>query len=721
MSRPIIAAEIQYKDLNSSPVGATTYLASEAFVTADADTLSNQYFAGRLDGDVNYSLRISTVFWGSKSAVGIGSIEVINDDGGLDGWVDLEFRDQTITIKQHNSGDSYDSASTLLTAIIERIEIVSEKRLRIVIRDPAAALLAPMQTASYGGGSPVVDAEGVLKPICFGTPLRVSPVQVDANALEYNVHDAAIQTVTQVYDQGVEVDFSPTTNGFTLVANPAGKITANPVTSGTGTDPTLTVSPTEYVVSGGGRSLNMFDDGISPNVSLVYGMSDISQTRAASSGGKFYFEMVVDDLYTHLSGSSGVTYGDAKFDVTVGLSSAAISNPQDPKDTGFYCLGVGHRYTAGTNYVGLTAYGNNVTLDDLDNFGDTTAVGDIFGVKVDFDSSPMTIEYLKNNTQPDAVYGPWGIADGTYAPVLGATHRTRNNKATIRLTEADFTYSIPVGYAAWSTGITSDTGFQDFVDSISSRVSVTFDTDSPSTVGTIDALGYNYSYYYTEPITAGDLLSNGVASFGGFWYVSRLAEIKVGQLKTVASSFLTLTDVELLDAISLAPDLAKGLSDGIGSRKNWSVHRESEVAGSVTELFKQEISREYGTEYRTATAMAGEYVHAVGAPLHATLLTTDTDASTEADRFAALYSERHNFWSVKIALSTGRFTTLLDNIGNGVVLSIDRFGLSSSAIGAFSSGFETAAWDAGSATKVFSLIGVEGSFLKNEITMTLWG
>lgn len=715
MSRPIIVAEINYLDTGSSPEAQIAYLASEGFCTLNSDTLANQYFVGRLDGNVTYSLRVSTAFWVGSSAVGIGSVDIINDDGGLDSWINHEFRDQIITLKQHNSGDSYDDAEILLTAIVERLEIISEKKLRIVIRDPAAALLLPMQGDSYDD---TTDAEGVLKPICFGAPLRVSPVLTDASGLQYDVSDIAIKTTLTTYDQGVEVDFNPTTFGFNLVANPAGKITADPVTSGAGNDPTLSVSPTEYTVSGGGRSLEMFEDGISPAVSLVYAMSDVNHSRASSSGGKYYFEMYIDSLHVWTSIQSAITYGGAAFDVTVGISSETIVNPQNPKNTGFNCMGVSHAYGSGTNRTEFYVYGEDVLLDSNIDHTNANASGDTIGVKVDFDSSPMTIEYLINNTNPDAVFGPWGILDATYFPVLGSTHKDNDNVATIRLVEDDFTYSIPGGYEAWSEGVTPATGFQDLTDDIASRLGVTFDS---STVGTIDSLGYTYSYYFTDPITGATLLDQAVASFGGFWYVSRLAEIKVGQLKTVAESFLTLTDVELLDDISLAPDHAKALSDGIGSRKNWSVHRESEVAGSVTELFKQQISRQYTTEYRTSTEMHGEYAHAVGANLHDTLLSEDADAALEADRFAVLYGKKRNFWTVKIALSTGEFSNLLDNIGGGVVLNIDRFGLGSAIVGAFSSGFEQLAWDVGGDTPIFALVGVEGSFLRNEITMTLWG
>lgn len=147
MSRTIIAAEIGYKDVTVSPqTTGTLYTASEGFVTNSTDTLPNTYFSGRMDGEVSYKIQLSTGFWGGSSSIAVGAVEIINDDGEIDVWLNYEFRDQAIVIKQHTTGASYDDATTLINAIIERMDVVSEKRLRLIIRDPIAPLVKPMTT-----------------------------------------------------------------------------------------------------------------------------------------------------------------------------------------------------------------------------------------------------------------------------------------------------------------------------------------------------------------------------------------------------------------------------------------------------------------------------------------------------------------------------------------------------------------------------------------------
>src|SRR5680860_1842622 len=46
--------------LVSTLAAGTLYVASEGFVTDHTDTLPDQYFAGRLDGEVSYRLKLST-------------------------------------------------------------------------------------------------------------------------------------------------------------------------------------------------------------------------------------------------------------------------------------------------------------------------------------------------------------------------------------------------------------------------------------------------------------------------------------------------------------------------------------------------------------------------------------------------------------------------------------------------------------------------------------
>jgi len=622
MSRTIIAAEIGYRDTTVSP-GETSYLyaASETFVTLNTDTLANTYFAGRLDGEVRYGLHIKAAFWGGRSSVGVGAVEVINDDGTFDSWINKEFRDQPIVLKTHTSGGtSYDSATVLLNAIIERMDVVSESILRFVIRDPAAPLVVPMSTSVYDD---TTDAEGVLKPIAFGQPRLVRPVLVDEATLEYAVTDAVSgMTVQTVYDQGVSIDFNQTASGFKLTTDPTGKVTATILTSGTGNDPILTDAPTLYTLSGESRSIKMFDGG------SAYDMSTANHSRASSAGGKFYFELYVADMRT-LTGDRAIqSFGDASGSLAVGITSAAVVSTQDPKDSGFYCMAAGFSRTGAVTSTHWNAYGNDALLDSFSH-GSALLEAVTIGVKVDFDSSPMTISFLRNDANPETgsspattAFGPHGIPVGTYSPVCGDVKEplAGDTIVTIRLIEDDFVYSIPANHTAWSEGITADSSFDKLTESITDRLTgVTFDSTSVATISALahssPAVEYTYGYYLDKHWNASQVLTAAVSGIGGYWFMNRLGNVQVGQLTAAGTSVATIDDSQITGDISIAPDYATALSNGAGALRNWSPYRASEVAGSATEVWKQQISREYQSEYRSTNTLASGYTHATGAPI----------------------------------------------------------------------------------------------------------
>ena len=707
----MIAVEIGYKDATVSPnVTGTLYAADEAFVTLDSDTLANTYFAGRLDGDVNYKAQLSTQFWGGKSSVGIGSLTLRNDDGGIDAWLDYDFRDQAVVIKQYTGG-SYNAATTLLNAVIERFETDGEKALRLVIRDPAAELYKPLTTAVFASESPEVtpDAIGTLKPIAFGGPKMCRPVLVNEATLEYHLNDTTLAKIDNVYDQGVVADYLPADKGFKLTAAPSGKVAATPITSGTGNDPSLTEAPTEYMLSVEGRSLSMFDDGLSPTVSHNYAIVGADHTRASSDGGKFYFEMVIDDNWIPSSSHTPLwkaLSGSEEGSVAIGLCKGTISNPQNVKATDFAMFTLGEAHVGGGNVAMLRAYIENVE-QYANNFGTTGLVDDVIGVRVDFDSSPMTIAFYRNDVLMDSAYG---ILAGSHFPVLGVSKSQGGsngyiNQATIRLIEDDFTYSIPANHLAWSEGITADTTFSKATESISDRVSVTFDSAS---VATIDALAhsspevvYTYGYHLDRPTTPAQILNWLMSSIGGYWFVNRSAEIQAGQLTAPGSAVGTISDWQIADDISVDTDYAPDLSNRMGANKNWSVHRESEVGGSATETFKQQISRDYQDEYQSTTVMADAYDHGSGNDMPDSLLLDSTAAQVEADRLAALYATERSFWTVPIALNSQDLDTVLDNIGQTYTVTSSRFGLSGG--------------------KDLVLVGVDASLLNNKLTLRLWG
>ncbi|GAG90671.1 unnamed protein product, partial [marine sediment metagenome] len=132
----------------------------------------------------------------------------------------------------------------------------------------------------------------------------------------------------------MSVDFAASDYGFTLLTAPDGKVTATAITTGDGDDPWLTPSPDDYDVSGDSRTLQTKSGG------LDYAFSDVNQSRASSGGGKYYFEMFIDDLtnITALAQFAVTSPAESFGTIAGGIQSSAISNPQDVKTAGLYCM-----------------------------------------------------------------------------------------------------------------------------------------------------------------------------------------------------------------------------------------------------------------------------------------------------------------------------------------------------------------------------------------------
>lgn len=111
----------------------------------------------------------------------------------------------------------------LVSGLIESVTRPSRDRIKVDFTDPGILLTRKVQTAKRGD---------ITLPVCFGHVFNVAPVLLDAQTLEYAVHDGAIEAVT-VRDNGVTVEITPNlaTGTFTLNQSVAGEITAEVVQS----------------------------------------------------------------------------------------------------------------------------------------------------------------------------------------------------------------------------------------------------------------------------------------------------------------------------------------------------------------------------------------------------------------------------------------------------------------------------------------------------------
>jgi len=728
MGRPILTAEISYLDSSVSPQGVIEYCSSEAFTTASTDTPANQFFNGRITNDGSYRNQLGVRHWSAGATISIGAIDLANADGSLDIWRNFEFKNQDIILKRHDSDAGYSAATVLVTGKIERIKFDNEDIVRVVIRDPLQLLDEPLNTASYDS-SPETDAQGLLKPVGFGGPRLCDPVLVDGNTLTYHVADAALAEIAAVYDRGLSISWTPLDPliGFKLDQSPDGKITADILTSGTGTDYVLDTEVTAGTYTDKNRGFQNPNINTDPDNELT-AKGELS--RNSADGGKYYFEVLV----THAAIGS-ILYGGLSWDVGAGIGPTTLSNPDRPDNADQYSLLVDHD-TTGSNDVNFRPYNDTVAGSVVTHTGTsspedpwpggtdyTDPDGSRIGVLVNFDD--MQISYYWVNT---LISGPHTINTNSpetdYFPIVASSSSgaaiNEDNKATVYQMDDELTYSLPAGYSSWGgAGVISDSGFNELRADIAARVAgITFATDSPDT---IDNYGYTYGYYFTKTVTALDVLSSAVASFGGYFYINRSGEVVVGRLEAPASTAdITIEDYEIADDISVVPDYSPKLTNGIGSIKNWSPYDIDNLASSLSEDQKALFSRAFQAEYRTSQAVDGQYSQSVGADLLPTLLLSAADAITEADRINALYTVQRRFYTVPIAVYPARFDNLIDALGLTIQINSPRFLLSTEDPGPYSVDWDSG-FDVGGAIPRFRLIGIQGNLLTNKITLRVWG
>ncbi|MBK8006745.1 MAG: hypothetical protein IPK12_23435 [Gemmatimonadetes bacterium] len=213
MARRIYAVELVAYD---PAAGATTTLryATTGFATRPTDTPASTYF----DGRIRQAADVARFLFGAgttsgRSRTGYGDLVLANGDGGLDGLLLYGLSGRAITIRRGVMGAAYPSAwQTVLVATMEQPEAQGDS-LVIRIRDKAADLETPFQATKYAGTNTLPDGlEGVAtdllgkpKPVAYGECTNVPAILVNSAKLIYQVADAALASISAVYDRGIRL------------------------------------------------------------------------------------------------------------------------------------------------------------------------------------------------------------------------------------------------------------------------------------------------------------------------------------------------------------------------------------------------------------------------------------------------------------------------------------------------------------------------------------
>lgn len=164
--------------------------------------------------------------YAGASPIGLGEIELVNTDGGLDGLVATSVSEggavaimvgkREPDIQGRKQVWAYADFGRIMQATAEQWVVEAARNPRLRLRDATVRLLRPAQPNLYGGSGGLggsLELAGLTKPICYGSCRNVTPVLIDPDSWTYQWHDGAAEGVLQVRDRGVRL--SPTSDAAT--------------------------------------------------------------------------------------------------------------------------------------------------------------------------------------------------------------------------------------------------------------------------------------------------------------------------------------------------------------------------------------------------------------------------------------------------------------------------------------------------------------------------
>lgn len=199
------------------------YLSTVAYTTLPTDSPANRVYSPVVSGGVAFT---ETLPLDGSATLSVGDIELNNDDGLLDSWLDDVWVNKPIRIYIGDVSWVRADFRLIFTGIVANINSRAANRLNISLRDKLQRLNTPVSETLLGGTTSNKDR---LIPLCFGEVHNVEPLLVDPATLKYKVHGSAIERLIEVRDNGapVSVNESLVDGTFTLVAQQAGTITCS--------------------------------------------------------------------------------------------------------------------------------------------------------------------------------------------------------------------------------------------------------------------------------------------------------------------------------------------------------------------------------------------------------------------------------------------------------------------------------------------------------------
>lgn len=667
--------------VESVPIEETLYIGSEGFdhvalvdpglvgVPPYWDYENAIRYLARIsvDADVETEREGGCWVWGGQSVSRPGQVSLVNVDGGLDAWLDYDWRDAPITLLSGYEGDTLADFTVWTETTVDHIESTREGLLILHLADPLALFDRALQPTLYPDNQQNPQAAGQPKGIVIGRPLYCEGVLLDTDPAVRDVQlldglagipstSAGLSSIESIYDRG---------NRFAGPDDPYSY--ANPITAGgigsftTWAPDTAGIQmPANWTRVTGFSAADRFQQGAAAGT-----------LRMLSTGQAWTAIYVPNATATH---SAGRRY-KISFDVTALGKSGQIIFRFDGNAPGMDDV-----------VVPITSTGPvTAILDCTDaNYGFQIVIG-----RTELD---CTIDNLKTETVQ--------VIDWTYL-VAGADrvgfHLTNKAAGKIVANPVGPTYAgvvierlgLVINHIMWRTWIGA--GYAGL-------------PPLWSMTGGFGEANYRIATYERRPRTALSLMREVMDCWCGWIVPTRSGSIGGGRVVDPSKQYmpaLTLDSTNILDGVSVSDDLAKGLTVRLSGRRNHAVHNsDGDLSSTISPALRAELTTEMtitrtGAPVISSAPVSAAYAQAIGAPAKQTLLQDAADIQAEANRVATLWRPKRQFFAVTALLGA----STADALEPGMVVRLNWRGRSRNLL----------------------VVGVRSRFFSRRVDLKLWG
>ncbi len=190
--------------------------------SANDDTPAATWVPGQLSGAFNYEIGI---FSGADPAGGgsatVGVLELLDPDGELDDLRTLGWDGAPLMLMRGEPDAAYSTFSTVARLTTAGLRYNVRKK-EVLLRDLAWRLNQAELHGQRYGGSGGTDGDpslaGQIKPLAIGSVFNISPVQINAAGLVYQVSCSSVLAIDAVRDGGAPLAFSVDHANYALLA-----------------------------------------------------------------------------------------------------------------------------------------------------------------------------------------------------------------------------------------------------------------------------------------------------------------------------------------------------------------------------------------------------------------------------------------------------------------------------------------------------------------------